>query len=58
MKHYETVRMTPLIIDLEANFVVSMPLDGASVSVEEFETVQKHEGDEVYDYFGLDIIEY
>lgn len=49
MKHYETIRVIPLDVLLEANFVVSMPLDESSVTVQEFETVQSTDGDDYFD---------
>jgi len=58
MKHYETVRVTPIHLWLEAGIAVSMPVDSASVTVQEFETVQAGDPEDPYDYFGLSIEEF
>lgn len=49
MKRYETIRVTPIDICLEADFVTSMPLDSHSVSVQEFEPVTDEQGNEYFD---------
>ena len=55
MKRYETLRVTPLDICLETNFVTSMPLDNNSVSVQDFEPVTDESN---HEYFDTDFFEY
>ncbi len=49
MKQYERIRVMPIDVLLEADFVTSIPLDGNSVSVQEFETVESNDGNEYFD---------
>lgn len=49
MKRYETIRVTPLDICLEANFVTSLPLDKSSVTVQDYEPVTDDQGNEYFD---------
>ena len=39
----------PIDVLLEADFVTSIPLDGNSVSVQEFESVVSDDGNEYFD---------
>jgi len=49
MKQYERIRVMPIDVLLEADFVTSIPLDGNSVSVQEFEPVESDDGNEYFD---------